>query len=72
MTALWAVDVTTLAGCLNETNFAIALPTLISVCLYTKEHVLENGKIEIAWRKFLVKKVLCPTQFTQYRLAKFF
>lgn len=34
MTVLWAVDVTTFAGVLNKTYFAVALPTLTSVCLY--------------------------------------
>ena len=48
MTVLWAVDVATLAGCLNEANFTVAVPTLTSVCLYEIKHELENGKIEIA------------------------
>ena len=33
MTMLRAVNVTTLASGLNETDFAIAHPTLIGVCL---------------------------------------
>ena len=72
MTMFWAEYVATFTWCLNETNFAVAQPTLIGVCLYGITYELETGKIEIAWPKFLVKKVLCPTQFTQYRLAKFF